>query len=493
MTQGDARQTGDPRPSQPPRRGLQKQQAAPPPQATPERPRRLQTGAPVKPHLRRYQRVPATAIIKSAAARDGLRFAVMMARQAGKNEMSAEIEAALLAANAAHPRTGVKCAPTEDPQARISRARLGDALSRLGVRFSSERKYVYLGRARWAFLSAEKQSNVIGHTCSLLLECDEAQDVAPDKWDKEFVPMAATTNATRVFYGTPWTYDDLLGQAVADASEMQALDRRQRLFKVPWDIVAEESRDYGAFVASERDRLGANHPLFLTQYELEFLPGAGRLLSAAQLAAMRGSFPRQDAPASGYTYVAAVDVAGEDPENTVLRGRDSTVMTVARLTFHKDPKTAPTAHVVTAYEWKGTPHAQLYAQIIRIAESWGAARVAVDSTAIGEALAHLLARALGEAKVIAYRFTEKSKSDLGYGLQAAATTGRFQLWANDDSPEYSRAFTQLRLCRAEYRPNRMVRWQVPASDGHDDYVAALALLAHAAEQTPRRRVATMKQ
>ena len=57
---------------------------------------------------------------------------------------------------------------------------------------------ITLGRASIAFFSAEPGANVVGATASLLLECDEAQDVHPDKWEKEFRPMGATTNATSV-------------------------------------------------------------------------------------------------------------------------------------------------------------------------------------------------------------------------------------------------------------------------------------------------------
>lgn len=437
-----------------------------------------------KPHLRPYQAAPAEAILRSCGAGDGAQFVVVMARQSGKNELSAWVEAALLGANAPRARTGVKCAPTQKPQVEISGDRLRDMLARFGLVSRTHDRYVWLGRARWAFLSAERGASVVGHTCHLLLEADEAQDIGPDKWNKEFRPMGATTNCSAAYYGTPWTEDDLLGQAIGEASGTA------RLFRVPWSVPAELSPAYARYVAGERDRLGANHPLFLTQYELAMLPGAGRLLSPAQLAALRGTFSRQEAPSKDYRYVAGIDVAGEDSGGR-LAGRDSTVMIVARLVPAQIRRT-PDAHVVAAYEWTGTPHAQLYPHLARLCESWRMSRVAVDSTAAGEALAIHLERALGEAKVIGYRFTEHSKSALGYGLQAAATTGRLRVWADDGSREYARLFAQLRLCRVEYRANRAARWSVDASDGHDDYVAALALCNHAAEQAPAPRVGRVK-
>lgn len=39
----------------------------------------------------------------------------------------------------------------------------------------------------------------------LLAVCpdDEAQDLDPDKWNRDLAPMGATGPATRVLYGTP--------------------------------------------------------------------------------------------------------------------------------------------------------------------------------------------------------------------------------------------------------------------------------------------------
>jgi hypothetical protein len=62
-----------------------------------------------------------------------------------------------------------------------------------------------LGSARQVFLSADESSNVVGHTSDLLLEVDESQDINQDKYSKEFRPMASSTNATTVHYGTNQT------------------------------------------------------------------------------------------------------------------------------------------------------------------------------------------------------------------------------------------------------------------------------------------------
>ncbi|MBC7224184.1 MAG: hypothetical protein H5T59_07925, partial [Anaerolineae bacterium] len=70
--------------------------------------------------LRPYQVAPARAIARSVVRRQGLRFAVLMARQAGKNELSACLEAYLLNLFARRGGTIVKAAPTYQPQRLIS-------------------------------------------------------------------------------------------------------------------------------------------------------------------------------------------------------------------------------------------------------------------------------------------------------------------------------------------------------------------------------------
>lgn len=430
--------------------------------------------------LRPYQQDVARAVIKMVGAHSGGSVAVAMARQSGKNETSAWIERTLLLRYFAEGGTGIKAAPTLKPQAQISRDRLARSLRESGAgRFVRQGDpWTYFGRARWGFFGAGKESNVIGHTADILLEADEAQDIAVEKFDKDFRPMVASTNAPVVFYGTPWLDDDLLAQARASSS----LE-----FVVPWSVAAEHNPAYAEYVASERERLGANHPLFITQYEMQTLPGGGRLLSAAQLATVHGPHERERQPTPRASYVAGIDVAGEDTAGT-LRGRDATVCTIGRVIWG-DRHLPPCLDIVEQYAWTGTAHSALYDQLAALMNSWKIRDVAVDSTTLGEALAILLQRALGKDRVIAYRFTERSKSDLGYALQASATTGRLKMWANDQSPEYTATMRQLAAARATYKPNRTVAWAVPESEGHDDHLVSVALVNHAATEAAPPRIA----
>ncbi|MBM4418541.1 MAG: hypothetical protein FJ033_09545 [Chloroflexi bacterium] len=177
----------------------------------------------------------------------------------------------------------VKAAPTLRPQAFASRLRLEQALTqpfnagfwrRLGAAIG-------LGRARCLFRSADRGAQVVGATALILLEVDEAQDIAAEKYDRDFVPMAASTNATRVLYGTAWRADDLL-QRTRDLNLVRMrYDGIPRHLDVPWERVAETNPAYARHVETERARLGENHPLFLTQYCLRAVAGKGKFLSVS--------------------------------------------------------------------------------------------------------------------------------------------------------------------------------------------------------------------
>lgn len=461
------------------------------------------------PLLRPYQMEAGRAILRSVLGREGSSISVMMARQAGKNELSAQVEALLLAGHAGQAVDAVKCAPTFQPQAQISLRRLWTRLHEAGLGPLAVREEGYivrLGQARQLFLSAEPHSNVVGHTAHLLLEADEAQDIDAGKFDRDFRPMAAVANATTVYYGTAWDDLGLLEQARQRHLELERQDGRRRHFQYDWETVARYNPAYGRYVEAERVRLGENHPLFLTQYCLRTISG-GRLFSASQRAQLQGSHGRLHAPDSvGEVYVAGLDLGGQNllsahPEpfegaahgepSRTMSGHDATVLTIARLTWPEDsafPR-EPRLEVVEQRAWTGEPHDRLLATLADLlGQVWGVPRrVGVDATGLGETIARFLARALGSGVVLPFRFTAETKSRLGYELLAAVNTGRLKVYAADGSPEYRQFWQEVELARVAYRGGRTMNFYVDPSQGHDDYLMSLALTVAAAQTAQPRQ------
>jgi hypothetical protein len=447
--------------------------------------------------LRPYQRGIALAILDSVFGRKGLTFSVEIARQGGKNELSAQLELLLLTLYMAEPQNLIKCSPTFKPQTIISMTRLKDRLNDAGFAgiWRTELGYVVrLGNARAIFLSADESANVVGNTAHILLEIDESQDVSKEKYTKEFKPMGATTNVTTVHYGTTWDDSTLLEEVKQTNQELEKRDGIRRHFRFDWQEVARYNPDYLAYVEAERERLGENHPLFLTQYCLQPIRGGGGFLSTQQRAQLSGDHPRKHAPESGKVYVAGIDLAGEaeEGEDAVLRSikprQDSTVITIGELDFEhtNDINKQPVVRVVEHYWWTGRKHPEQYPQLVDILKNvWRCRRVVVDATGVGQPVASFLKKALG-SRVAPFTFTSSSKSRLGFNLLSAVNSGRLKMYAGDGSAEYQEFWQEMGTAKSHYRPNQTMNFYVDPAKGHDDFLMSLALLVEAANSySPR--------
>ena len=447
--------------------------------------------------LRPYQLEIARAVIDSVLNGKGLTFSVEIARQGGKNELSAQLEVLLLTLFIERGGNAVKCSPTFKPQTVISMMRLKDRLNDWGYGgiWRSEMGYVIrLGNARQIFLSADESANVVGNTAHRLLEIDESQDVSREKYTKEFKPMGATTNVTTVHYGTTWDDSTLLEEVKQTNLELERKDRVRRHFRYDWQEVARYNPDYLRYVEGERARLGDDHPLFRTQYCLEPIRGGGGFLSPVQLAQMEGTHGRCSRANPGAVYVAGIDLAGEseEAEDAALRSakprQDSTVVTIGELDFSVCSETMPLPRVkiVEHYWWTGRPHTALYSQLLDVLENvWGVRRAVVDSTGVGAGVASFLSGALGRSVVAPFVFTQPLKSRLGFDLLAAVNSGRVKMYRQDGSEECREFWFQMSKARSTYRPSQTMNFYVSQGAGHDDFLSSLALLVEAATYSPR--------
>jgi hypothetical protein len=118
--------------------------------------------------------------------------------------------------------------------------------------------------------------------------------------------------------------------------------------------------------------------------------------------------------------------------------------------------------------------------------------VVCDATGVGEPLASLLREALGR-RVLPFKFSQRSKSELAFDLLAAVNSGRLKVYRQDGSPEYAELMFQLHRARQLYRPNQTLDFFVAAGEGHDDYLMSLALVVQAAKNyAPRKAQGTVR-
>lgn len=484
---------------------------------------------------RRYQRGVMEAVVRSVLEGQGRSIVVMFPRQSGKNELQAQIEAFLLFRLQYEGAEMVKISPTWKPQSLNAMRRLERVLREhfaTAGSWTKESSHIYrLGKARILFLSGAPETNIVGATASTLLQLDEAQDIEIDKFDRDIAPMAASTNATRVFWGTAWTSATLLARELEAARQFDRLDlsRSPTAFTLTADEVGAEIPEYARHVAEQVRRLGRFHPMVRTQYYSETIDGQGgmfppervrRMLSAAGGAPAGCAFALLvdvggEYPGGGEDPTSGEDLAGgdplqmgESPGGLIVPGRgyiqarlelgetpgaaggrrDATALTVVAvdLSGRRDPTLrAPVYTPVERRQWTGAPHTGIYAEIRALAAQYLARWVVVDATGIGAGLASFLERAL-PGRVERFLFTTASKSKLGWDFIALIDAGRWrELAESPPSPLQRLFFQQAAACRLEVLPGpgKTLRWGVP--DGlrdpltggylHDDLLISAAL------------------
>jgi hypothetical protein len=500
--------------------------------------------------LRSYQLEVAQRICDSVLDRVGLTFVIMFPRQSGKNELQAQIEAYLL--NILHHTEAeiVKVSPTYKPQTMNAMRRLERVLAKNVLtrkKWVKESGYIYrLGMARIIFLSGTPEANIVGATASTLLEVDEAQDVEIAKFDKDIAPMAASTNATRVFWGTAWTSQTLLGRELRAARHAETADGLRRVFVLTAEDVGREVPAYRRFVEAQVARLGRQHLMVRTQFFSEEIDGQAGMFPAERVAMMQGDHsplarpggmeygplfekrttndgpptPSHGRQVGSRIYCMLIDVGGEDQdmEDTNLSlhpdrvhredasrssaSHDSTALTIVEVDLATlgDPVVrAPTYRVVHRRQWSGVRYTSLYAELQALAKTWYARWLVVDATGIGAGLASFLSAAF-PGRVIPFIFSQASKSRLGWGFITMVDGGRWKDYTNgrtDGGLELQKDlqaefYRQVGFCQYEIQvgPARAMTWGVP--DGtrdpvtgqlvHDDLLVSAALACVLDEQ-----------
>ncbi|HZT99013.1 MAG TPA: hypothetical protein VFA10_05100 [Ktedonobacteraceae bacterium] len=474
-----------------------------------------------------YQELIGDAILASIRGGHGRTFTVMLARQMGKNQLSAVLEAYLLCMW--EQGTIVKAAPTYKPQVINSKQRLLHMLDTPGLRSRVWKAEGYMigmspaGRspeelygARALFFSAGPESHIVGATASLLLEIDEAQDVLPEKFDTDLKPMASTTDATTVLYGTAWSDRTLLAQMSAHNQALEQQDGIRRHFAYDWTTLAQINPRYRRFVEGEMARLGEDHVSIRTQYRLLPISGSGYLLNDLQRLLIKGSHNWLDEPdedEDGY-YIAGMDIGGEDehsqsgmvgsgaalepqsgttmslrsgtsPDPTIPRPasttavraqHDSTVISIGRVSYNE--LDLPTIEIVHQYQFNGMKHVDQYAATCEIMQRWHIQKLVIDKTGLGEGLASLLMEKFGEERVHGFRFTRPSKSALTFHFLSLINSGRLKLYSAEQAPRsiYEECWHQLTMARYSVPGEGLINMFCTTEDNtHDDFLISMAL------------------
>ena len=427
--------------------------------------------------LRNYQLGPARAILDSILHNRGLEFLLIFPRQAGKDELLGQLQVYLLNLFQRQEATIVHVYPTTQ-QIPIGATRLQNRLDNPwneGNHWpASNPTRRGLGNAYTAFYSGHPQTKAEGATANLLLILNETQDLVEFIIERRFVPMAASTNATRVYVGTVRTTHDYLWTKKRQLERAQTRDGRQRIFMVTPDQVGRENPNYHQFVAAQVAAKGRQHPTVKTELFLEPLDATGGLFDVRRRALMTGQHPRQRSPQPGHSYAALIDVGGIDEAATAPEvqltnpARDYTVCTIAEIAPRQD---GPPRYLITdVWTDQGSKHFEdhpgrpsLAARLLAYLNHWQVTAVICDASGVGAGLTSWLQSK--HNNVTGYTFNSASKARLGTDFIALIETGRFKHWQDDADIDAWLFDQQAKHCQYEIAPGAQMetglRWSVP--------------------------------
>ncbi len=441
---------------------------------------------------------------QAIADKQGEILTLLASRQTGKNEVEAMLESRLLCIFSGVPgSTYIRTAPTWKPQIVQSKLRLEQHTESDPLLDSDRLKpregflYQY-GKAMLQFMSGGASSNVVGATASIALSVDEAHKIDSGKFEEDFMPFTASTNAPAILWGVSADKLDLL-------HEYRELNEgTDRCLVFPWDVWAELSPAYASHCEKRKKKLGESHPTWLTQYCLIPCEAAGSFFKEHHRSAFfSGTHPRLSQPRSGMAYVILIDIGGEselDADDAAIRlaepGRDSTAIGI----FEYDPAEPvgddewPITRLVQLLHWTGKKHVALcdadtstLTELCSLALHWQVRSGICDARGVGHAVAKGLHRRV--PCILPYEASNVSVSEDCYDLLSMLNAGRVTCYQADPAEDDERRELedQTRWTKYVVSGHELLKIVKPTGEGsahrHIDLVKMLTYL-HRAMGTP---------
>lgn len=432
---------------------------------------------------RPYQLTITRAIYNSVIQCLGHTITILVSRQGGKNETLITWVIVALAMLMPGIRIGFY-APTFNQATNVTMRRLKARLKhkKFAGRLAMENKQLvqfklpanargpYAHRGEGSLIgifSHEPEAKKEGFTWDLII-IDEAQDLDRETFEVEIEPMGASTDATYVFIGTPWSIESIF------FDKIQAAKAKGLHFEFPWQDVAKTSAAYARFIAKKMEELGADSIAFLTQYALQWVAAVGKFFDPTLFEGygQAGKLWRSQ-PEPGKEYVAGIDVAGDDPNNTGKT--DYTVVALLEVdrsevrTRDDRPRTC----LVGLAMWRGKDWEVQYLDVVRLLRFWGVTNTVMDATGMGDPFSDRIEKA--GFVVERLKYTEESKSTLGHYADQETSAGRatFAAIAEGEHAAQLAEFKKQAIALVrQNRKNKRIAFYVPEDKGHDDVMMA---------------------
>lgn len=345
--------------------------------------------------------------------------------------------------------------------------------------------------------TASPTANIESKTYHLII-AEECQDISDYKLNKSIAPMAAATNGTKVFIGTPNNRKCAFYFQIQENKRIESNGGVKNHFEYDYLVGAKYNQRYAKYVHKERTRLGFDSDEFKMAYRLIWILERGMFITEEELLgdADRGIFNKAakdyeliSVPKPGRIYVGGLDVAKEN---------DSTVLTILDVDYDNpvliEESVSLSGDIVCYKQYKkqiafwmelqGNWETQ-YETIKEVIERFGLYSLYIDSTGVGDPLSDRLIANLPDVLVVPYKFSIPSKSVMWKNLSQEFAAGRIEFPYGEKARKRSvvKRFIQ-QMCDLEKRySGQYMICEHPAERGaHDDYPDSLGLACLAAKE-----------
>jgi len=322
----------------------------------------------------------------------------------------------------------------------------------------------------------------VGATASECLDMDEAHKISKAKFDEDFAPFTASTNAAILLWGVAADGMDTIEWYRQKNRE----DGKDYLnLHYPCDVWMDVHPPYRSHVESRVNHLGWDHPIIKTQYRLLSVAAEGRYLKDSHLRNLFDSdHERQLKPRYGSRYEIVIDIAGanEDfnPDN-IMEGNedtatDSTVIWIYEVSaLVASNGIFPIIRIVNLVWITGADLEAQQKEIKETIEFWRAHKVTIDGVGIGRQIAETMEKTFGPSTVVKYIANENSVSEDLFDLQARLNYSSIKMFRDDNSKEWAEFERQCQWTKYLSKNGKM-KLSKPDAKKHIDMVKALTYI-----------------
>jgi hypothetical protein len=429
-------------------------------------------------------------------AHEGGVMPILSSRQTGKNETGAVLQRRHLwrRQHADSMRTWIRTAPTYKPQIVNSKKRLREILrvDQKGIihhplfkkaQLVREEGYIWrLGNASVEFISSGPTANVVGATASECLDMDEAHKVNKDKFDEDFAPFTANTNAATLLWGVAAN-----GMDTIEWYRQRNIEQGKGHLNLyyPCEVWMDSHPAYRKHVEDRVNMLGYDHPIIKTQYRLLPVSAEGRFLNDAQVRALfSGDHERQVRPNPHSRYEALIDIAAgnEDfnPDNLMEGEEDTATDSTVIWIYEVSPILAsngvfPIIRIVNVKWVTGVPLPQQENEIKDTLAYWRVDKATIDAVGVGRQIAESMEQTFGPSIINKYTASNQTVSTDCFDLQARLNYHSVSMFRDDGSPEYAEFTRQVGWTK--FASNQgLMKLVKPGAKKHIDMVKGLTYI-----------------